>query len=321
VLGVVAPTVVPSIVPPLMSAVSATSESMFAVPSMFRLRHSWPVTPRSNELSVEGTKSDATRALKLTVSELLLPSVLLSLTVRAVAVRLAIVPSDVSEDAVTPDARVAPVSVPAAAVTVMSALPLKLTPLISRAVSNVVAVPALPVIVVWSPVLVPLTAVVPVTESAGVLVPVTVTPLIEVAVAAPKVGVTRVGLLAKTSAPVPVSSVTAAARLAEDGVPRKVATPVPRLVSPVPPFATATGEVREKTVPVSVSPVPAVNVPAPLNCDHGRAVVPSVPPASAVQTKPASALTEPCSMKVNAEVSASHVFASVVRVHATAAQR
>jgi hypothetical protein len=190
-------------------------------------------------------------------------------------------------------------------------------------------------------VLVPLTAVVPVTESAGVLVPVTVTPLIEVAVAAPKVGLTSVGLVANTaapdpvssvkaparlaeeklpsevvlptdviapvrlalvvtlpavrpaavpvmlvptsaegvpsagvvsvgdvantSAPVPVSSLTAAARFALDGVPRKVATPVPRLVSPVPPFATATGEVREKTVPVSVSPVPAVNVPAPLN--------------------------------------------------------
>ena len=43
------------------------------------------------------------------------------------------------------------------------------------------------------------------------------------------------GLVANTSAPEPVSSVTAAARLAELGVPRNVATLVPRAVSPVPP--------------------------------------------------------------------------------------
>ena len=48
---------------------------------------------------------------------------------------------------------------------------------------------------------------------------------------------TKVGDVAKTSAPLPVSSVTAAARFALDGVPRKVATPAPRLVMPVPPFA------------------------------------------------------------------------------------
>ena len=109
------------------------------------------------------------------------------------------------------------------------------------------------------------------------LEPVTV-PLAEsdVAEAAPKVGVTSVGLVAKTNAPDPVSSLTAARRFAEDGVPRKVATPDPRLVKPVPPFATATGDVSEKTDPVSVSPVPAVNVPAPLNCDQGNAVVPRV---------------------------------------------
>lgn len=44
---------------------------------------------------------------------------------------------------------------------------------------------------------------------------------------------TRVGEVAKTRAPLPVSSVTAAARLAEDGVPRKAATPVPRPEMPV----------------------------------------------------------------------------------------
>ena len=52
-------------------------------------------------------------------------------------------PKLVSEDAVTPDARVAPVRVPAAAATVMSALPLKPTPLIFR---DVVRVAALPVV-------------------------------------------------------------------------------------------------------------------------------------------------------------------------------
>jgi hypothetical protein len=52
----------------------------------------------------------------------------------------------------------------------------------------------------------------------------------------PRAGVTSVGLLANTSAPVPVSSVTAAARLAEEGVPRNVATPAPSEVIPVPPF-------------------------------------------------------------------------------------
>jgi hypothetical protein len=48
----------------------------------------------------------------------------------------------------------------------------------------------------------------------------------------------RLGDAANTNAPVPVSSVTAAARLAELGVPRKVAIPVPSDVMPVPPRAT-----------------------------------------------------------------------------------
>lgn len=58
-------------------------------------------------------------------------------------------------------------------------------------------------------------------------------------VGVPRIGVTSVGLVAKTREPVPVSSVTAVARLAEDGVPRNVAIPVPKLVMPVPPLATA----------------------------------------------------------------------------------
>ena len=43
----------------------------------------------------------------------------------------------------------------------------------------------------------------------------------------PKAGVTNVGLVAKTNEPDPVSSVTALARLAEEGVPHHVAIPVP----------------------------------------------------------------------------------------------
>jgi hypothetical protein len=59
----------------------------------------------------------------------------------------------------------------------------------------------------------------------------------DVPVAAPIFGVTSVGEVAKTVAPVPVSSVKAAAKLALDGVPRNVATPVPKAERPVPPFA------------------------------------------------------------------------------------
>lgn len=54
-------------------------------------------------------------------------------------------PKLVRLEAVTPEARVAPVSVPAAAATVISAEPLNDTPLMFLAVCRVVAVPALPV--------------------------------------------------------------------------------------------------------------------------------------------------------------------------------
>ena len=54
----------------------------------------------------------------------------------------------------------------------------------------------------------------------------------------PNAGVTNVGLVANTKDPEPVSSVTAAARFALDGVPKKVATPAPKEVKPVPPLAT-----------------------------------------------------------------------------------
>lgn len=82
-------------------------------------------------------------------------------------------------------------------------------------------------------------------------------------VGVPRTGVTKAGLVANTSAPVPVSSVTAAARFADDGVPRNVATPVPNEVIPVPPLATA-------KVPASVM-VPDVVMGEP---DTVRPVVP-----------------------------------------------
>jgi len=54
------------------------------------------------------------------------------------------VPIEVREEAVTPEFKVAPVNVPAAAVTVMSPEPLKATPLMFLEVWRVVAVSALP---------------------------------------------------------------------------------------------------------------------------------------------------------------------------------
>ena len=62
-----------------------------------------------------------------------------------VTVRFVKVPTEVRLDAVTPAASVFPVSVPAAAVTVISAVPSNATPLIFRAVASLVAVEALPV--------------------------------------------------------------------------------------------------------------------------------------------------------------------------------
>ena len=58
----------------------------------------------------------------------------------------------------------------------------------------------------------------------------------------PSAGATNVGLVANTKEPVPVSSDTAARKLAEVGVSKNVATPVPKDVSPVPPEAAASGE-------------------------------------------------------------------------------
>ena len=75
-------------------------------------------------------------------------------------VALANVPTLVKLELTTFDASVVPVKIPASAVDVIviSPLPSKSTLLIFLAVANLVAVPALPEIVVWSPVLVPVMA-------------------------------------------------------------------------------------------------------------------------------------------------------------------
>jgi hypothetical protein len=106
-----------------------------------------------------------------------------------------------------------------------------------------------------------------------------------VADATPSTGVTKVGDVANTSEPEPVSSVTAEAKFADDGVPRNVATPVPRPLTPVeigkpvhelnvPELGvpktgvTSVGDVFKTTLPVpvlDVTPVPPLattSVPA-----------------------------------------------------------
>ena len=64
----------------------------------------------------------------------------------------------------------------------------------------------------------------------------------------PRIGVTRLGLVANTFAPVPVSSVNKAARFALLGVPRKVNTPAAVVVvdgaAPAPPPITKELAVR-----------------------------------------------------------------------------
>ena len=67
----------------------------------------------------------------------------------------------------------------------------------------------------------------------------------------PKAGVTNVGLLANTFAPVPVSSVSAAAKLALDGVAKNVATLAPKPDTPV-----------EIGKPVALVKVPEAGVPS-----------------------------------------------------------
>jgi hypothetical protein len=72
----------------------------------------------------------------------------------------------------------------------------------------------------------------------------------DVALATPKTGVTSVGLVANTKAPLPVSPVTAVAKLADEGVAKKAATLAPNPLIPV-----ATGN------PVQLVSVPDCGTP------------------------------------------------------------
>jgi hypothetical protein len=80
----------------------------------------------------------------------------------------------------------------------------------------------------------------------------------------PSAGVTKVGDVANTNAPEPVSFVTAAARLADVGVPSHVATPEPKDVMPVPPLATGKVPVTpvDKGSPVKFVATPDCGVPS-----------------------------------------------------------
>lgn len=101
-----------------------------------------------------------------------------------------------------------------------------------------------------------------------------------VADATPKLGVVRLGLVAKTNAPEPVSSVTAAARFALEGVARNVAMPDPKPLIPV-----LTGNpvqfvsVPDAGVPkagvTNVGLVARTTLPVPVLAVHSGAVAPA----------------------------------------------
>ena len=87
----------------------------------------------------------------------------------------------------------------------------------------------------------------------------------------PNAGVIKVGDVANTNAPEPVSSLTAVARFALEGVPNQVATPAPKEVIPVPPFATGSvpitplAKLMSSSVPPSVKFPELVTVPVRVN--------------------------------------------------------
>ena len=189
--------------------------------------------------------------------------------VPAVTDKLAIVPRLVNDEPVTPDANVAPVNVPAGAITAAVVMlvvkPLALivttgiavldpvTPAVAT-VANVVALPT----EVTSPVKLALVVTFPAVKPDAV--PVMFVPT--KADGVPSAGVTRVGELAKTFAPVPVSSVNAAARFADVKLPRDVAFPT-EVIAPVKlAFVVTLPAVKPEAVPVILVPIKAEGVPS-----------------------------------------------------------
>lgn len=99
----------------------------------------------------------------------------------------------------------------------------------------------------------------------------------------PRFGVINVGDVAKTRLPVPVSSVTALARFALLGVPNHVATPAPKEVIPVPPFAS--GRIPVTPVvsgkPVTLVMTPLAGVPNAGVTNEAELIVGEVPKTKA----------------------------------------
>lgn len=174
-------------------------------------------------------------------------------SIAPVAVSAARVPTDVSEEVTTVAFKVVPVSVPAAAVTVIAAVPSKFTPLMARAVASAAAVVAAivpdPEIASDAPVPTTIAAAVfvdPVRAENAVLppdpqsdpVPLTTPEELACRHCVPvatslKVRPEAVGEVPNMASPVPVFVVSAASRFAEEAVARKVATPEPSPEIPV----------------------------------------------------------------------------------------
>jgi len=99
-------------------------------------------------------------------------------------------------------------------------------------------------------------------------------------VGVPRTGVTSVGVLANTSAPVPVSSVTADAKFADDGVVKNEVTPAPAPVS-VPAFMEVKLNVPDPFVTSACPLVPSapgsVKVVIPERLSGAFNVIKSVP--------------------------------------------
>lgn len=124
-------------------------------------------------------------------------------------------------------------------------------------------------------------------------------------VGVPRIGVTRVGLVAKTFAPVPVSSVNAAARFAEEGVAKKVATLVPK-------------PVIEPTAGVIVVLAAAVMRPFPLTVKVPAAVAdPNAPTLLLTVARVPAAVTFPVPSKAG-EVHTKSPVIAIVRPVASA---
>jgi hypothetical protein len=147
----------------------------------------------------------------------------------------------------------------------------------------------------------------PVAADVGLLVPVNC--------AVPAIlGDVSVGELASTKPPLPVSSVTAAARLAEVGVARKVAMPEPRPDTPVE-IGSPVALVRVILLGVPAAPPLVINDPA-LPTFTAKAPVTPVPNAAplrlGITTGLVNAMLAPAFKLLSAALAASELFVTRV---------